>query len=50
MSKLSEMIKKLCPNGVEYRPLWSVTIWDKKFNAVDRAEHPQQYASGHKPV
>ncbi len=41
MSRLSEMIKKLCPNGVEYRPLWSVTIWDKKFNAVDRAKQPK---------
>ena len=41
MSKLSEMIASLCPNGVEYRPLWSVTFWDKKFNAVDRAKQPK---------
>ena len=41
MSKLSEMIARLCPNGVEYRPLWSVTFWDKKFNAVDRAKQPK---------
>ena len=41
MSKLSEMIATLCPNGVEYRPLWSVTFWDKKFNAVDRAKQPK---------
>ena len=40
MSRLSEMIARLCPNGVEYRPLWSVTFWDKKFNAVDRNKQP----------
>ena len=36
MSKLEELLKKECPDGVEYVPLWSVTIWDKKFNSVDK--------------
>ena len=36
MSKLDELIKQYCPEGIVYKPLWSVTIWDKKFNAVDR--------------
>ena len=36
MSKLEELIKKLCPNGVLFKHLWEVTAWDKKFNAVDR--------------
>ncbi|WP_302279668.1 restriction endonuclease subunit S [Brachyspira pilosicoli] len=36
MSKLEEFLKKHCPDGVEYVPLWSVTIWDKKFNSVDK--------------
>ena len=40
MSRLDELIAKLCPNGVEYKPLWTVTIWDKKFNAVDRRKQP----------
>lgn len=40
MSRLSEMIKELCPDGVEFVPLWSVTIWDKKFNAVERYKQP----------
>ena len=40
MSKLSEMLKELCPDGVEFVPLWSVTIWDKKFNAVERYKQP----------
>ena len=41
MSRLEQMIKELCPNGVEYVPLWTVTIWDKKFNAVDRKKQPE---------
>lgn len=36
MSKLEELIKQLCPDGVEYRPIWSLTAWDKKFNGVDK--------------
>ena len=38
MSKLEQLIEQLCPNGVEFLPLWSVTIWDKKFNSVDRSK------------
>lgn len=30
MSRLDELIQEKCSNGVEYVPLWSVTIWDKK--------------------
>ena len=41
MSVLEDLIKKHCPNGVEYVPLWSVTIWDKKFNSVDRKKQPE---------
>ena len=33
MSKLEELINTLCPNGVEYKELWELTAWDKKFNA-----------------
>ena len=36
MTKLEQLIEQLCPDGVEFVPLWSVTIWDKKFNSVDR--------------
>ena len=43
MSRLDELIAKLCPDGVEYAPLWSVTIWDKKFNAVERCKQPKVY-------
>ena len=41
MSKLDELIAELCPNGVPFVPLWSVTIWDKKFNSVDRKKQPK---------
>lgn len=37
MSRLDELIAKYCPDGVEFVPLWSVTAWDKKFNAVDKS-------------
>ncbi len=36
MSKLDDLIRELCPNGVYYRPLWLLTIWDKKFNSVGK--------------
>ena len=41
MSKIDELIKKKCPNGVEYKHLWELTTWDKKFNAVDNAKQPK---------
>ncbi|MDY6091317.1 MAG: hypothetical protein SPJ04_08740 [Bdellovibrionota bacterium] len=31
---LQKLIKKYCPNGCEYKSLWEVTSWDKKFNGV----------------
>lgn len=37
MSKIEEMVKRLCPNGVERVPVWRYTAWDKKFNAVDKS-------------
>jgi len=41
MSKLQELIDRLCPDGVVYKPLWELTIWDKRFNGVDRKKQPQ---------
>ena len=41
MSKLEQLIQELCPDGVEFKPLWSVTVWDKKFNSVDRSKQPE---------
>ena len=36
MSKLNELIKELCPNGVEYKCIWELTAWDKRFNSVEK--------------
>jgi len=40
MSKIEELIQEYCPDGVEFKYLWEVTAWDKKFNAV--ANHKQK--------
>ena len=41
MSKIQEMIDRLCPEGVEFRKLWELTTWDKRFNAVERDKQPK---------
>ena len=38
MSKLEQLIQELCPNGVEFKYVWEITAWDKKFNAVDNSK------------
>lgn len=38
MNKIETLIQTLCPNGVIFKPLWSVTAWDKKFKGVDRSK------------
>ncbi|RAZ46546.1 restriction endonuclease subunit S [Campylobacter hyointestinalis] len=37
MSKLEELINKLCPNGVEFKKIIEITTWDKKFNGIDNS-------------
>jgi len=41
MSKLNDLIAELCPNGVEQKHLWEVTIWNKRFNAVNKIKQPK---------
>ena len=43
MSRLKELIHQYCLNGVEYKPLWALTIWDKKFNAVEPNKQKTTY-------
>ena len=38
MSKIDDLIQQYCPDGVEYRPIWSLTAWDKKFNGIDKSK------------
>ncbi len=37
MSRIDELIKKRSKEEVQIKPLWELTIWDKKFNSVDRS-------------
>lgn len=43
MSRLEELIQEYCPDGVNMVPLWSVTAWDKRFNAVDKSMQSKVY-------
>jgi len=43
MSKFDDLITKYCPDGVEFKELWEVTTWDKKFNAVDKSKQKKVY-------
>ena len=38
MKRLDKLLAELCPDGVAYKPLWQLTIWDKRFNGVDRGK------------
>ncbi len=43
MSKIDELIQQLCPSGVEFKHIWEVTAWDKRFNAVDNHKQAKTY-------
>ena len=34
-------MQKLCPDGVVFRRLWEVTIWDKNFQGVEKFKQPK---------
>lgn len=38
MSRIDELLQELAPIGVPLVPMWKLTAWDKKFNAVDRTK------------
>ena len=40
MSKLDELIQQYCPDGIEYKKLYEITIWNKKFKGVDKNKQP----------
>ena len=40
MKRIDRLIAELCPDGVECKELWEVTVWDKRFNGVDRRKQP----------
>ena len=41
MSKLEQLIKEKCPNGVEYKKIWEVTTWDKKYTSTEKYMQPK---------
>lgn len=41
MSRFKKLIDELCPNGVEFKKLWEVTYWDKKFNGISKDKQPK---------
>lgn len=47
MSKIDELLKQYCPQGVIIKELWEVTTWDKKFNGVDKSKQPKVVAYKH---
>lgn len=40
MSMIDDLLLKHVPNDVLFVPMWELTAWDKKFNAVDRSKQP----------
>ena len=36
MSKINDLIKKMCPNGAEYKELYRILKWNKRFAGVDK--------------
>ena len=41
MSRIEELVKEKCPDGVEYKPLYEVTTWDKNFKGVEKNKQPK---------
>ncbi|MCR2063572.1 restriction endonuclease subunit S [Campylobacter helveticus] len=38
---LESLLAQHCPNDVEFRPLYELTFWDKKFKAVEKSWQPK---------
>ncbi len=47
MSKIDELLKQYCPQGVIIKELWEVTIWDKRFNGVDKSKQQKVVSYKH---
>ena len=41
MSRIDDLVQGFNPKGVEFKHLWELTSWDKKFNAVDQSKQPR---------
>ncbi|MBK7441120.1 MAG: hypothetical protein IPI65_06205 [Bacteroidetes bacterium] len=47
MSRIDELIEELCPNGVNYKELCQITIWDKRFNGVPNSKQLKTFSFKH---
>jgi type I restriction enzyme S subunit len=41
LNKIDLLLKDMFPGGVQYKHLWEITIWDKRFNEVDNFKQPR---------
>ena len=41
VNKISNLFESLCPNGVEFRKIWELTIWNVKFKSVEKEKQPR---------
>ena len=47
MSRIDNLMKEKCPNGVLYRSLYEITLWDKKFNGTTKKIQPSTVSFKH---
>ena len=43
MNKIEKLMQRLCPDGVEFVPIWSVTKWSKRFKNVDNYKQNETF-------
>ena len=41
MNKISTLLKTLCPNGVNFKKIWELTIWNIEYKLVDKEKQPR---------
>jgi len=49
-NKIDKLINELCPDGVEFKELWEITAWDKRFNGVDIEKQKKVLSFKHIPA
>lgn len=47
LNKIEKLIKEFCHDGVEFKELWEVTVWDKRFNGVDKEKQTKVLSFKH---
>jgi len=47
MNKIEKLIEELCPQGVAFKEMWEVTIWDKRFNGVSKEKQARVLSFKH---